>query len=1271
MESPVPKDVERLGLASEYHQAILDETLGRVPEGEAQARFNKLYQEKYEERLRYEYRETDKPTEKPYSHLIDKFYTVEAYQQYTSGQYQTALETYRGIDPEKTYETSEGPVKGSVLHEKYKTYVDATHKQFLESLKLKPYHTIIRREEGFEIKKDLGEKARREWKTLSPIQKAAKMIWVGALRWPSTIIEGAISPITGKSVDKYGQELVEWETGTWEMAKQARKGQITTLLGIVERKPELIKTGISKQIPIVQEVVLSPAMTQVVYPFALGFGITAGLGFLSKVAPAIGTIAKSIVYGSGTALVSYDIGSKALEGKWRDVAYSLGYLAMAVPITMAAAKHGFPAGARAGEAYLLKSGKTPYMGGVKQLNVLRGYGQLAKAKALGKREVPVKEFHEVRWEPGLKRELKLQVVDKPSTAGGPKALLELTRKSVDPLTGRIVTSHASLGFFESTKAALSKPFYSSGMSQADKALALTTAARSLTKPHSLSAIIRTPMDKAVIDAARMTPGLILHGSAAMKLQAFLSVKNLLRKIGDIDFYTTHGRKGVEEFSINLQKQLGLTDVRAKSMAHKGSYRVFVQGEPVVDITDISSDFIGSHKAVYKPGTAPTIDVEGLPVAKQEFLLERKYLMSDVGKKLDKTLTDIAIMTGEHGTGLKKFLPHFPGHAGDIVIKPEESPYMGLDWSKEKIFGISDRPAIAGMHQPFIWSTPMGHTQTWALRLKDTLPGSGETKISINPFKRLRPTNILMEGSEKAMRLPERLRTPEKYDEALDFMKETIRTKGEPVIFTSPRSEMLRSSEIEMVDLSGLGYTKKPDIYIRPGVTEGVPKRTGALGKAADKWLDITSKLTGSKYFYKIPSEYGGFHVVDVMGVKKGLLGKPVSFISDETAATGLLSDKIPLGGLNKIARATGDYAKGVTYFTPKEAIGIVGYKTLFDDSRSEDYKSSTRDIVAPEYIIDVEKRGSSGFEEQPVKKYDSGFDETIPTGENISSFKNIDLELYVTPRRARIIRERYPPEELKVPEEIFSPRESMLEDLVLPEYNLTPEEIIIPRERNIPEEIRIPPETLPIEEIDYPEETTYPILTPPIPEETYGRLSSRRGKQKPKPVGQGYVVEIKNRQYYQGKKRGPTIYNQINIVPLTLGPAKTLMAKILDETPAATGRIIRVDGTPMAGADEWKRHSHKFYLKNKTDNSMTYVERTKHRISSQGELKGITLEGIRANMIKNSLGNDFDFKPTGRSRSSKAKDSLTDDFFDIGNSRKSKRKDEFIDDFFTMEGFAF
>jgi hypothetical protein len=106
---------------------------------------------------------------------------------------------------------------------------------------------------------------------------------------------------------------------------------------------------------------------------------------------------------------------------------------------------------------------------------------------------------------------------------------------------------------------------------------------------------------------------------------------------------------------------------------------------------------------------------------------------------------------------------------------------------------------------------------------------------------------------------------------------------------------------------------------------------------------------------------------------------------------------------------------------------------------------------------------------------------------------------------------------------------------------------------------------------------------------------------------QGYIVMVKDRVYVKGKKTYADKYIPVFKQPLNERDALSLMGTVLNESAAATGYIKPVEGKPKSlpfMVDPWSYLQNMFYTK-----EGKYIEKTEHRINTQGEIQGISALG--------------------------------------------------------------
>lgn len=130
---------------------------------------------------------------------------------------------------------------------------------------------------------------------------------------------------------------------------------------------------------------------------------------------------------------------------------------------------------------------------------------------------------------------------------------------------------------------------------------------------------------------------------------------------------------------------------------------------------------------------------------------------------------------------------------------------------------------------------------------------------------------------------------------------------------------------------------------------------------------------------------------------------------------------------------------------------------------------------------------------------------------------------------------------------------------------------------------------------------------PPPPPFIFGALPDTPYKLFGHTTGQGYNVKIKERHIVKGKKIKEPRFIKINKKPLSIKNAKSLMGMALDNSAAASGKIVPVNAMaqePLIKLKPFEDMSHKFYMKDDV-----FIEKTKHRIDTRGEVKGISALG--------------------------------------------------------------
>jgi len=164
--------------------------------------------------------------------------------------------------------------------------------------------------------------------------------------------------------------------------------------------------------------------------------------------------------------------------------------------------------------------------------------------------------------------------------------------------------------------------------------------------------------------------------------------------------------------------------------------------------------------------------------------------------------------------------------------------------------------------------------------------------------------------------------------------------------------------------------------------------------------------------------------------------------------------------------------------------------------------------------------------------------------------------------------------------------------------------------------------------------TTTTVPPPPfvLPDTTYKMFGHT--------MGQGYNVKIKERHIVKGKKIQEPRFIRVNKRPLSLRNAEALRGMILDNSAAASGKIVPVNAMarePSIDLKPFEDISHKFYMKDDI-----LIEKRKHRIDTKGEVKGISALGWYAERSKKAEKKRqvVDRRPRGRKPV---------DVFDMGN----------------------
>jgi len=142
---------------------------------------------------------------------------------------------------------------------------------------LPPSATIEKTPTGYVVHRDVLAEQRAEYQSLGPIQQFGRAFYVGVTQWPSTIYNA----FTGKPVKEYSKELISWESGAWEQAKNK------DYLGFTA------------------STLTTPAMTDIVLPYVGAYGITKGLGYIGRAGIALSARAGASV---GTRILGKTMG---------------------------------------------------------------------------------------------------------------------------------------------------------------------------------------------------------------------------------------------------------------------------------------------------------------------------------------------------------------------------------------------------------------------------------------------------------------------------------------------------------------------------------------------------------------------------------------------------------------------------------------------------------------------------------------------------------------------------------------------------------------------------------------------------------------------------------------------------------------------------------------------------------------------------------------------------------------------------------------------------
>ena len=142
-----------------------------------------------------------------------------------------------------------------------------------------------------------------------------------------------------------------------------------------------------------------------------------------------------------------------------------------------------------------------------------------------------------------------------------------------------------------------------------------------------------------------------------------------------------------------------------------------------------------------------------------------------------------------------------------------------------------------------------------------------------------------------------------------------------------------------------------------------------------------------------------------------------------------------------------------------------------------------------------------------------------------------------------------------------------------------------------------------------PSVPNYPLPPPLMKADVYGLFGHTRG--------QGYNVKIRERHIVKGKKVKEGRFKKINKRPLSLKNAESLRGMLLDNTAAASGKIVPVNAMaqePLIDLKPFEDIQHKFYMKDDV-----LIEKRKHRIDTKGEVKGISALGWYSEKTKKAI----------------------------------------------------
>jgi len=172
----------------------------------------------------------------------------------------------------------------------------------------------------------------------------------------------------------------------------------------------------------------------------------------------------------------------------------------------------------------------------------------------------------------------------------------------------------------------------------------------------------------------------------------------------------------------------------------------------------------------------------------------------------------------------------------------------------------------------------------------------------------------------------------------------------------------------------------------------------------------------------------------------------------------------------------------------------------------------------------------------------------------------------------------------------------------------------------------------------------------------YKKTKPKRRARKRKPLEEegryigGYAPQVKVDATKKHKARWETITSKHS---LPLEQARGLGAKYADETVSRSFRVVKSKKPmkPNPRLDfEWSRRQHKFrpkIIKGKKRTIPPYIEKTDYAIDSPGELKGITVKGLKALERKREIGYisfKSSRKPIPNQKTSKPNNNLLKEF---------------------------